>query len=43
MPNRRYLQHEGVKTMAEMRSLFEALLARGVIVATGTVLGVMFR
>jgi uncharacterized protein involved in propanediol utilization len=34
---------KGVKTMTEMRSLFEALLVLGVIVATGTVLGVLFR
>jgi len=29
--------------MSELRTLFEALLVLGVIVATGTVLGVMFR
>jgi uncharacterized protein involved in propanediol utilization len=34
---------KGVKTMTEIRTLFEALLVLGVIVATGTVLGVMFR
>lgn len=34
---------KGIKTMTEMRMLFEALLVLGIIVATGTVLGVMFR
>ena len=34
---------KGVTTMSDMRTLFEALLVLGVIVATGTVLGVMFR
>ena len=34
---------KGVKTMSELRTLFEALLVLGVIVAAGTVLGVMFR
>jgi hypothetical protein len=32
-----------VKTMSELRTLFEALLVLGVIVAAGTVLGFMFR
>lgn len=34
---------KGVKTMSELRTLFEALLVLGVIIATGTVLGIMFR
>jgi len=34
---------KGVKTMSELRTLFEALLVLGVIVAAGTVLGFMFR
>jgi hypothetical protein len=35
--------YKGVETMTEMRTLFEALLVLCIIVATGTVLGVIFR
>jgi hypothetical protein len=34
---------KGVTTMTELRSLFEALLVLGFIIAAGIVLGVMFR
>jgi len=34
---------KGVKTMTEMRTLFESLLVLGVIVASGTMLAVIFR
>jgi hypothetical protein len=37
------LTYKGVETMTEMRTLFEALLVLCIIVATGTVLGVIFR
>jgi hypothetical protein len=37
------LHMKGVTTMSEMRSLFDALLVLALIVATGTVLGIIFR
>ena len=43
MPDRAILPVRGMTTMSEMRTLFDALLVLSVLVAAGTVLGVMFR
>ena len=43
MPDRAILPVRGMTTMSEMRTLFDALLVLSVLVAVGTVLGVMFR
>lgn len=37
------LHIKGMKIMSEMRTLFESLLVLSVLVAAGTVLGIMFR
>ena len=43
MPFRAILHMKGMNIMSEMRTLFDALLVLSVLVAGGTVLGIMFR